>query len=97
MPDLRTDDIFQEWNNLWQYFLTFANPIETERCQSGRMGRSRKPLYSHGYQGFESLSLRYSIMVPRVAGHFLFPGPNSQTCLSYWSREIKNNSRRLVP
>jgi hypothetical protein len=36
-------------------------------------------------------------MVPRVAGHFLFPGPNSQTCLSYWSREIKNNSRRLVP
>ena len=35
----------------------FARQI-LERCQSGRMGRSRKPLYSFEYRGFESLSLR---------------------------------------
>jgi hypothetical protein len=29
-----------------------------ERCQSGRMGRSRKPLYGQLYRGFESLPLR---------------------------------------
>ncbi len=29
-----------------------------ERCQSGRMGRSRKPLYGQLYPGFESLSFR---------------------------------------
>ena len=36
----------------------FGQPKRMERCQSGRMGRSRKPLYSLGYRGFESLSLR---------------------------------------
>ncbi|GBH16237.1 permease component II [Pseudomonas syringae pv. actinidiae] len=30
-----------------------------ERCQSGRMGRIRNPLYLHRYLGFESLSLRH--------------------------------------
>ena len=30
----------------------------TERCQSGRLGRSRKPLCLHGYRGFESHPLR---------------------------------------
>ena len=34
------------------------SPPRKERCQSGRMGRSRKPLYSFEYRGFESLSLR---------------------------------------
>ena len=29
-----------------------------ESCQSGRMGRSRKPLRLHGLRGFESLTLR---------------------------------------
>jgi hypothetical protein len=38
----------------------FGKPfkISLERCQSGRMGRSRKPLYGSPYRGFESLSLR---------------------------------------
>jgi hypothetical protein len=30
----------------------------TERCRSGRSGRSRKPLYPQGYRGFESHPLR---------------------------------------
>ena len=30
-----------------------------ERCRSGRTGRSRKPLCSHEYRGFESLPLRH--------------------------------------
>ena len=29
-----------------------------QRCQSGRMCRSRKPVYPKGYRGFKSLSLR---------------------------------------
>ena len=37
-----------------------APPVSssTESCQSGRMGRSRKPLRSQGLRGFESLTLR---------------------------------------
>ena len=33
--------------------------IASERCRSGRTGRSRKPLTLHGVPGFESLSLRH--------------------------------------
>ena len=29
-----------------------------ERCQSGRMDRTRNAAYSYGYPGFESQSLR---------------------------------------
>jgi hypothetical protein len=32
--------------------------INKESCQSGRSGRSRKPMYSQGYPGFESLTFR---------------------------------------
>jgi hypothetical protein len=32
-----------------------------ERCQSGRSGRSRKPLSLCGLPGFESLSLRHAL------------------------------------
>ncbi len=35
------------------------------RCRSGRTGRSRKPLYLHGYPGFESLSARHAPVFPR--------------------------------
>ena len=38
-----------------------ANSEITERWQSGRMRQSRKLLYSQGYRGFESLSLRKHI------------------------------------
>jgi hypothetical protein len=31
----------------------------TEECQSGRMGRSRKPLCVNAYRGFESHLLRH--------------------------------------
>ena len=33
-----------------------------ERCRSGRTGRSRKPLTAFAVQGFESLSLRKSLI-----------------------------------
>ncbi len=45
---------------------------QTESCQSGRMGRSRKPLSSQGDQGFESLTLRHRR--PRARDHQP-PGP----------------------
>ena len=41
--------------------LTFQH---AERCQSGRMGRSRKPLYPRGYRGFESHPLRQPVRSP---------------------------------
>ena len=31
----------------------------SERCQSGRLGRSRKPVWEQSYRGFESLPLRF--------------------------------------
>src|SRR5579859_6085122 len=31
-----------------------------ERCQSGRLGRSRKPVWTQVHRGFESLPLRFS-------------------------------------
>ena len=34
-------------------------PWSTESCQSGRMGRSRKPLWLSGHRGFESHALRH--------------------------------------
>ena len=46
--------------------------IDKERCQSGWMGRSRKPLYGQLYPGFESLSLRKPVNDPANAGHFCF-------------------------
>ena len=33
-----------------------------ERCRSGRTGRSRKPLSLYGDPGFESLSLRHTVL-----------------------------------
>ena len=33
--------------------------LKLERCQSGRMGRSRKPLIVHAVRGFESHPLRH--------------------------------------
>jgi hypothetical protein len=37
-----------------------------ERCQSGRSGRSRKPLYPRGYRGFESPPLRHLLPPARA-------------------------------
>jgi len=35
--------------------------VSAERCQSGRLGRSRKPLCGQPYRGFESHPLRHSV------------------------------------
>src|SRR5262245_28245434 len=40
--------------------LYFTRSINLERCQSGRLGRSRKPVWEQSYRGFESLPLRFS-------------------------------------
>ncbi len=42
-----------------------------ERCQSGRMGRSRKPLYGQLYRGFESLSFRNQIKNKYILLHLI--------------------------
>ena len=46
-----------------------------ERCQSGRMDRTRNAAYSYGYPGFESLSLRQENIKKKedaVASSFFF-------------------------
>ncbi len=35
-----------------------ASDVQLEECESGRIGRSRKPLWSQGHRGFESHLLR---------------------------------------
>ena len=47
-----------------------------ERCRSGRTGRSRKPLYSREYRGFESLPLRH-IPAGGPSGPFCLSAPNA--------------------
>src|SRR6185295_20270762 len=42
-----------------------------ERCQSGRMGRSRKPLTGQPVRGFESHPLRH-LLDSRAAGELLY-------------------------
>ncbi len=50
----------------------------SERCQSGRMGLSRKQMYPQGYRGFESLPLRRSkAVLPKAARLFNEPGQPS--------------------
>src|SRR5687768_12021403 len=51
-----------------------GNPHIAERCQSGRLGRSRKPLCPQGYRGFESHPLRHlselkKLVFPPVRGY----------------------------
>jgi hypothetical protein len=35
--------------------------VQLEECESGRIGRSRKPLWSQGHRGFESHLLRSAV------------------------------------
>src|SRR5262245_61610107 len=37
-----------------------------ERCQSGRLGRSRKPVWRQRHRGFESLPLRCHLWISTV-------------------------------
>src|SRR3954469_1554585 len=41
---------------------------QPERCQSGRMGRSRKPLTGQPVRGFESHPLRHSLFTSAAKG-----------------------------
>ena len=49
----------------------------TERCRSGRTGRSRKPLTVQAVRGFESHPLRHSRLGARMASRLVFGGPTS--------------------
>ena len=40
--------------------------LTAERCRSGRTGRSRKPLWAQVHPGFESLSLRHLLKIPKI-------------------------------
>ena len=51
----------------------------TESCQSGRMGRSRKPLWLSGHRGFESHALRRN--------------PSSCHCTRIWSQPAPSRRR----
>lgn len=42
-------------------------PRPAERCQSGRLGRSRKPLYVQAYREFESHPLRQVVRSPEFS------------------------------
>ena len=62
---LRSDDFFSlkmHKNKNYVYICTPEVPIQgaevTERCRSGRSGRTRNAVYGQLYRGFESLSLR---------------------------------------
>jgi hypothetical protein len=37
--------------------------MRLEECESGRIGRSRKPLWSQGHRGFESHLLRQVVLI----------------------------------
>jgi hypothetical protein len=41
----------------------------SEECESGRIGRSRKPLWSLGHRGFESHLLRRVVPIQSQAGN----------------------------
>jgi hypothetical protein len=46
----------------------FSLASTEEGCQSGRMGRPRKPLKSSGFRGFESHAFRH-VMLRDISGH----------------------------
>lgn len=51
-------------------FGCYTAPLTAERCRSGRSGRSRKPLYLHGYREFESHPLRQLVRSPDLSSSF---------------------------
>lgn len=57
-PRLFSRDETARWALLALNVLDAIPPRPAERCRSGRSGRSRKPLYLHGYREFESHPLR---------------------------------------
>jgi hypothetical protein len=54
-----------------------------ERCQSGRSGRSRKPLCVQAYRGFESHPLRHFMPKNQVTARFLRRRPFSTRHLTH--------------
>ena len=45
--------------------------VQLEECESGRIGRSRKPLWSQGHRGFESHLLRSGVLAEIPANSWL--------------------------
>ena len=71
---------------------TFA-AANGERCQSGRMDRTRNAAYSYGYPGFESQSLRLHFTLPNP----LIPGGFSLLCHYTPSHYILPNGSPPLP
>ena len=61
---------FSPWAGCLAPLLCASRPApDSERCQSGRLGRSRKPLRVHALPGFESQPLRPPLNPPRGTWH----------------------------
>ena len=60
-------------------------PSLAERCQSGRLGRSRKPLWVQAHRGFESHPLRHALLLLGV-GPELWAVSKEEECLRLRSK-----------
>ncbi len=79
----------------------FTEARTPERCQSGRMGLSRKQKYPQGYRGFESLPLRQCTPVPPSGRAFSFPRRTEQSLSGERVKErplgAKRHGRTMKP
>ena len=71
-----------------------AAPLALERCQSGRSGRSRKPLSVHAFRGFESHPLRQSPDFPRSRRFAFFHGTQGKSWIFLDRASLQGNPRR---
>ena len=78
-------------------FCDAISPRPAERCQSGRSGRSRKPLYLHGYREFESHPLRQVLRITHCAFGRLECAAACPLTLSATSSGDKPNDGFIVP
>lgn len=68
------------WGPDWGQIESKVTKVHLEECESGRIGRSRKPLWSQGHRGFESHLLRARCHLINV-----LPG-SEPSCLSVRSQ-----------
>ena len=78
-------------------FGCYTAPLTAERCQSGRSGRSRKPLYLHGYREFESHPLRQVVLSLPTSSRYqrrlaVFGGTSARTAVSSQTEGVASGS-----
>ena len=77
-----------------------SGTVNPERCQSGRLGRSRKPLSGQLDRGFESLSLRKVQECQAVSDGLVSVLWSATSLLAGEERDRKQNNsgaRRCIP